>query len=91
MRAGSVNPDLLPFKLSGSCADRSAWIRRCPVAAAYRQNWEPEHYHPSQLPIVVWDIFIGIGAVVTKPISKPGTYIGIPARRIEKRLAGGGR
>jgi len=91
MWAGSVNPDFLPFKHSGSCADRTAWIKRCPVAAAYRQNCEPGRYHASQLPIVVWDKFIGIGAVVTKPVSEPGTYIGLPARRIKECLSGGGR
>ena len=91
MWAGSVNPDFLPFELSGSCANGTAWIRRCPVTMAYRQNREPEHYHASQLPIVVRDTFIRMGAVFTKTISEPGTYIGIPARRIEKRLPGGGR
>jgi UDP-3-O-[3-hydroxymyristoyl] glucosamine N-acyltransferase len=39
---------------------------------------------------IVRDAFIGIGAVVTKHIPEPGTYIGIPARRIKKRLSGGG-
>ena len=39
---------------------------------------------------IVRDAFIGIGAVVTKHILEPGTYIGIPARRIKKRLSGGG-
>jgi UDP-3-O-[3-hydroxymyristoyl] glucosamine N-acyltransferase len=39
---------------------------------------------------IVQDAFIGMGAVVTKQISEPGTYIGIPARRIKKRLSGGG-
>lgn len=39
---------------------------------------------------VVGGAFIGIGAVVTKEISEPGTYVGIPARRTEKSLPGGG-
>jgi acetyltransferase-like isoleucine patch superfamily enzyme len=39
---------------------------------------------------IVRDAFIGIGAVVTKHISEPGTYVGIPAKRIKKRLSGGG-
>jgi UDP-3-O-[3-hydroxymyristoyl] glucosamine N-acyltransferase len=39
---------------------------------------------------IVRDAFVGMGAVVTKHIAEPGTYIGIPARRIQKRLSGGG-
>ena len=39
---------------------------------------------------IVRDAFIGIGAVVTKHISEPGTYVGIPAKRIAKPLSGGG-
>jgi acetyltransferase-like isoleucine patch superfamily enzyme len=39
---------------------------------------------------IVRDALIGMGAVVTKHISEPGTYVGIPAKRIKKRLLGGG-
>lgn len=37
---------------------------------------------------IVHDAFIGIGAVVTKHISEPGTYVGIPAKRITKPVSG---
>ena len=39
---------------------------------------------------IVRDAFVGIGAVVTKRISEPGTYVGVPAKRIAKPLAAGG-
>lgn len=31
------------------------------------------------------DVIIGAGAVVVSDITKPGTYVGVPARRIDKR------
>lgn len=37
---------------------------------------------------IVRDAFIGMGAVVTKHLSEPGTYVGIPAKRITKPLSG---
>lgn len=39
---------------------------------------------------IVGNVFIGIGAVVTKHLSEPGTYVGIPAKRIPKPVAGRG-
>jgi UDP-3-O-[3-hydroxymyristoyl] glucosamine N-acyltransferase len=39
---------------------------------------------------IVREAFIGMGAVVTKHISEPGTYVGIPAKRILKPVSGRG-
>ena len=32
------------------------------------------------------DVVIGAGAVVTKDITEPGTYIGNPAKKLEKEI-----
>lgn len=35
------------------------------------------------------DCMIGAGAVVVRDITEPGTYVGIPAKKLEKSLGGG--